>query len=125
MTESQIFPIQPDLTQSLRILSYDFSVLENFDFFFRKYYAIDRRARNNHKNDSTINTFPFVLEQETHISSKKGAFVSSCTLCCYSFLAGKGDNAFHFNFNIFCPSVLGPGGFLRTVSFGSGNLTGP
>ena len=26
MTESQVFPIQPDLTKSLRILSYDFSV---------------------------------------------------------------------------------------------------
>ena len=28
MTGSQIFPIQPDLTQSLSILSYDFQVLE-------------------------------------------------------------------------------------------------
>ena len=34
MTESQIFPIQPDLTQSLRILSYEFLVLEISNFFF-------------------------------------------------------------------------------------------
>ena len=34
MTESQMFPIQPDLTQSLSILSYDFQVLEISIFFF-------------------------------------------------------------------------------------------
>ena len=34
MTESQIFPIQPDLTKSLRILSYDFSVWKISIFFF-------------------------------------------------------------------------------------------
>ena len=33
MTESQIFPIQPDLTKSLRILSYDFSVWKISIFF--------------------------------------------------------------------------------------------
>ena len=33
MTESQIFPIQPDLTQSLSILSCDFQVLEISIFF--------------------------------------------------------------------------------------------
>ena len=64
MTDSQIFPIQPDLTQSLRILSYEFLVLQ-ISFFFLKYYAIDRRARNNHKNDCTINTFPFYFRVRT------------------------------------------------------------
>ena len=33
MTESQIFPTQPDLTQSLSVLSYDFQVLEISIFF--------------------------------------------------------------------------------------------
>ena len=93
-----------------------FSV-ENFEFFFRKYYAIDRRAR-----EITTKTIVqlilflsvFELEQETHISSENVAFVSICTLCCHSFLATKADNVFHFN--IFCPSALGPGGFFRTGS---------
>ena len=47
----------------------------NFDFFFLKYHAIDRRARNNHKNYSTINTFPFCFRVRTgnsHFIEKRG-----------------------------------------------------
>ena len=113
MTESQIFPIQPDITQSLSISSYDFQVLK-ISIFFLKYDAIDRRAQNNHKNVLQLILFlsVFELEQETYISSKNMTFVSIFTLCCYSFLATKADNVF----NIFCTSALGPGGFFRTGS---------
>ena len=121
MAESQIFPIQPDLTQSLRILSYDFSVLENFDFFFRKYYAIDRRARNNHKNDSTINTFPFCFRVRTgnsHFIEKRGICFHLYSLLSLIFGHKSGQC---FSFNIFCPSALGPGGFSGPVARFSGS----
>ena len=97
MTESQIFPIQPDLTKSLRILSYDFSVWKISIFFF-----VNTTRQTGARGITTKTILQlilflsvFELEQETHISSKNVAFVSICTLCCHSFLVTKADNVFH------------------------------
>ena len=56
-------PARPN-TVITHFIVWIFSV-RNFEFFFLKYYAIDRRARNNHKNDCTINTFPFCFRVRT------------------------------------------------------------
>ena len=120
MTESQIFPIQPDLTKLLRILSYGFSVWK-ISIFFRKYYAIDWRARNNHKSDSTINTFPFCFRVRTgnsHFIEKRGICFYLYSLL--SLIFGH-KNGQCFSFNIFCPSTLGPGGFSGLVARFSGS----
>ena len=96
--KSQIFPIQPDLTQSLRILLYDFLVLEIINFFFLKYHVIDRRARNNHKNYSTINTFPFCFRVRTgnaHFIEKRGICFHLCPLLSLIF-GHKSEQCFSF-----------------------------
>ena len=126
MTESQIFPIQPDLTQSLRILSYEFLVLEKFEFFFLKYYAIDRRARNNHKNDSKINTFPFCPGTgNSHFIEKRGICFQLYSLLSLIFGQKRGQCC---SFQYFLPKCTRAGRLFpdrEPVSLGSGNLTGP
>ena len=110
MTESQMFPIQPDLTQSLSILSYDFQVLEISIFFSLN---TTRQIGVGGITTKTILQLILLL-QETHISSKNVTLVSVSACCCHSFLATKVDNVFHFN--IFLYKFTRPGGIFRIGS---------
>ena len=118
-------PARPN-TVITHFIVWIFSV-RNFEFFFLKYYAIDRRARNNHKNDSTINTFPFCFRVRTgnsHFIEKRGICFHLYSLLSLIFGHKSGQC---FSFNIFCPSTLGPGGFSGPVARFSGSwwLNGP
>ena len=86
MTESQTFPIQLDLTRSISILSYDWWVENLENLFLLKKYAINWRVRDNHKNDSTIKTFPLFFRVRTgnsYFIEKRDIFFSISVQDCH------------------------------------------
>ena len=117
-------PARPN-TVITHFIVWIFSV-RNFEFFFLKYYAIDRRARNNHKNDSTINTFPFCPKTgNSHFIEKRGICFQLYSLLSFIFGQKRGQC---FSFQYFLPKCTRAGRLFpdrEPVSLGSGNLTGP
>ena len=83
MTESQIFPVRPDSVNK-HFIVWLISLKED---------AIDWHARNNHKNDPTIKTFPFCFRVRTgnsHFIEKRDICFRFCLLLSLIFWHNSG-----------------------------------